>query len=205
MIDTSISYFGFVDLWLDVRITSEIVPKETIRVVVSNKVDFRKLELIINLQTRFVGKSFWRFFCTCALHQFVDYLNKPSFMKISGDHRRKPASSRLWPHFPLHLRQKDWNVPWVKVTSAWKKQAWHAEFVRKVSLTLVFWFKCWERKSRLNLSRRCPYFAFWNDLTRRYPGLWGWFWMLPIWNIRFVWGALHCDFCWHHHHFPSSK
>lgn len=50
MIDKSISYFGFVDLWLDVRITSEIVPKETIRVVVSNKVDFRKLERF-NLQT----------------------------------------------------------------------------------------------------------------------------------------------------------
>lgn len=33
-INKSISYFGFVD-WLDVRITSEIVPKETIRAVVS--------------------------------------------------------------------------------------------------------------------------------------------------------------------------
>lgn len=67
-------------------------------------------------------KSFWRFFLVLAHHQFVDYLNKASFMKISGDHRRKPASSRLWPHFPLHLRQKDWNVPWVKVTSAWKNK-----------------------------------------------------------------------------------
>ena len=142
MIDKLISYFGFVDSG-SVRITSEIIPKETIRVVVSRGSLLKAGGLI---SRRFV-KEFLEFFFVLAHHQFVDYLNKPSFMKKTGDHRRKPASSRLWPHFPLHLRQKDWNVPWVKVTSAWKKQGWHVEFVRKVSPTLVFWFKCRQRKS----------------------------------------------------------
>lgn len=145
MTDKSISYFGFVDLWFcqdHIRDCSKgDHPGRGLKGFTSESWSWQ-------ISRRFV-KEFLEFFCTCtpAHHQFVDYLNKPSFMKISGDHRRKPASSRLWPHFPLHLRQKDWNVPWLKVTSAWKKQAWHVEFVGKVSPTLVFWFKCRQRKS----------------------------------------------------------
>ena len=65
--------------------------------------------------------AFWRFFGTCTLHQFVDYLNKPSFMKISGDHRRKPASSRLWPHFPSSFTTKGLKCALVESCKRMKK------------------------------------------------------------------------------------